>query len=122
MIQLAQWIAWIVQLVRAPAHKAGDLGSNPGPGKNFALKSTTQKLSAFISQEIFRLSFYMHNLLINKKTSMKPKHLFIKPLSSVNTFTVFLESKLKKKNLFVLHIEVCLMLITYREFCNSNVL
>ena len=28
----------MAQLVRAPAHRDGDLGSNPGPGKNFSLK------------------------------------------------------------------------------------
>ena len=28
----------ISQLVRAPACKAGDPGSNPGPGENFSLK------------------------------------------------------------------------------------
>ena len=28
----------MAKLVRAPAHRAGDLGSNPGPGENFSLK------------------------------------------------------------------------------------
>ena len=28
----------MVRLVRAPARRAGDLGSNPGPGENFSLK------------------------------------------------------------------------------------
>ena len=27
----------MAQLVRAPARRAGDPGSNPGPGKNFSL-------------------------------------------------------------------------------------
>ena len=35
---MAQWIIWIAQLIRAPARKAGDSGSNPGPGENFSLK------------------------------------------------------------------------------------
>ena len=25
-------------MIIAPAHRAGDLGSNPGPGENFSLK------------------------------------------------------------------------------------
>ena len=37
---LAQWFVWVDQLVRAPARKAGDPGSNPGPGENFSLKLT----------------------------------------------------------------------------------
>ena len=41
--RLAQWSAWVAQLVRAPARRAparraGDPGSNPGPGENFSLK------------------------------------------------------------------------------------
>ena len=28
----------LAQLVRAPARRAGDPGSNPGPGKNVSLK------------------------------------------------------------------------------------
>ena len=28
----------MTQLVRAPARRAGDPGSNPGPGENFSLK------------------------------------------------------------------------------------
>ena len=28
----------MAQLVRAPARRAGDPGSNPGPGENFSLK------------------------------------------------------------------------------------
>ena len=28
----------MAKLVRAPAHRAGDPGSNPGPGENFSLK------------------------------------------------------------------------------------
>ena len=28
-------------MVSAPAHRAGDLGSNPGPGENFSLKLLT---------------------------------------------------------------------------------
>ena len=28
----------MTQLVRAPARRAGDSGSNPGPGENFSLK------------------------------------------------------------------------------------
>ena len=28
----------LAQLVRAPARRAGDPGSNPGPGENFSLK------------------------------------------------------------------------------------
>ena len=31
-------------VVIAPAHRAGDPGSNPGPGENFSLKLTTQDL------------------------------------------------------------------------------
>ena len=27
----------MAQLVRAPVHRAGDLGLNPGPGENFSL-------------------------------------------------------------------------------------
>ena len=41
---LAQWIVWVAQLVRAPAHRAGDPGSNPDPGEDFSLKLTTQDL------------------------------------------------------------------------------
>ena len=29
---------WVAQLVRAPVRRAGDPGSNPGPGENFSLK------------------------------------------------------------------------------------
>ena len=35
----------MAQLVREPALKAGDPGSNPGPGGNFFLKLATQDLS-----------------------------------------------------------------------------
>ena len=35
---MAQRFVWVAQLVRVPAHRAGDLGSNPGPGENFSLK------------------------------------------------------------------------------------
>ena len=35
---LAQWSFSVAKLVRAPARKAGDPGSNPGPGENFSLK------------------------------------------------------------------------------------
>ena len=34
----------MTQLVGVPACKAGDTRSNPGPGKNFSLKLTTQDL------------------------------------------------------------------------------
>ena len=34
----------LLNLVRAPARRAGDPGSNPGPGENFSLKLTTQDL------------------------------------------------------------------------------
>jgi hypothetical protein len=37
-------ILLLLDLIRAPAHKAGDSGSNPGPGENFSLKLTTQDL------------------------------------------------------------------------------
>ena len=32
-------------VVRVPAHRAGDLGSNPGPDKNFSLKLLIYDLS-----------------------------------------------------------------------------
>ena len=41
---LAQIFLWVAQLVRAPARKAGDPGSNPGAGENFSLKLTTHDL------------------------------------------------------------------------------
>ena len=34
----------MAQLVRAPAHKAGELGSSPGPDVNFSLKLEIQDL------------------------------------------------------------------------------
>ena len=36
--QVAQWVVCVAQLVRPPARRPGDPGSNPGPGKNFSLK------------------------------------------------------------------------------------
>ena len=41
---MAQWFVWVVQLVRVPAHRAGDQGQNPGSGENFSVKLTTQDL------------------------------------------------------------------------------
>ena len=35
----------MAQLVRAPARRAGDPGSNPGPGDNFSLKLLIYDLS-----------------------------------------------------------------------------
>ena len=35
---------WIAQLVRAPARRSGDPGSNPGPAENLLFKLTTQDL------------------------------------------------------------------------------
>ena len=32
-------------VVTAPAHRAGDPGSNPGPGENFSLKLLTNGIS-----------------------------------------------------------------------------
>ena len=43
-ILVALWIAWVAQLVRAPARKAGYPAWNPGPGENFSLKLTRQYL------------------------------------------------------------------------------
>ena len=39
-------------MVRVPAHRAGDLGSNPGPGENFSLKLTTQDLPDGYSEKL----------------------------------------------------------------------
>ena len=41
----------MAQLVRAPAGKAGDPGSNPGPGENFSLKLITQDLPVGYSEK-----------------------------------------------------------------------
>ena len=41
---LSTYIGNWAQFVRAPACKAGDPGSNPGPGKYFSLKLTTQDI------------------------------------------------------------------------------
>ena len=38
----------MAKLVRAPAHRAGDLGSNPGPGKNFSLNLLTKEKIIFL--------------------------------------------------------------------------
>ena len=35
------YLFWVSQLVRVPARRAGDLGLNPGAGKNFSLKLVT---------------------------------------------------------------------------------
>ena len=35
---MGQWIIWVAQLVRVAAHRAGDPGSNPGPGEKFSLR------------------------------------------------------------------------------------
>ena len=40
----------MAQLVRVPARRAGDPGSNPGPGETFSLKLTT--LSQFVDQQM----------------------------------------------------------------------
>ena len=48
---LAQLMIWVVQLVRVPACKAGDPGSNQGPGENFSLKLTTQDLTEGYSEK-----------------------------------------------------------------------
>ena len=53
----------------APAYRAGDLGSNPGPGKNVSLKLTTYDLPGGYSEnQIFRnmpkdliIIFFIHN-------------------------------------------------------------
>ena len=37
-------IVWVAQLDRAPARRAADPGSNPGPDENFSLKSTVYKI------------------------------------------------------------------------------
>ena len=42
----------VAQLVRAPARKAGDPGSNPGPGENCSLKLTTQDLPEGYSEKL----------------------------------------------------------------------
>ena len=42
--QLGPVDLWVAQLVGAPAHKAGDQGSNPGTGKNLSIKLTTKEL------------------------------------------------------------------------------
>ena len=34
----------MAQLVRAPTDKAGDPGSNPGPGENYSLKLTNKHI------------------------------------------------------------------------------
>ena len=46
---------WVVQLVIAPAHRAGDPGSIPGPDENFSLKSL--------------MFTYVYSLLIDKNFS-----------------------------------------------------
>ena len=38
LVSLPLLIVWVAQWVRTPARKAGDPGSNPGPGENFSLK------------------------------------------------------------------------------------
>ena len=50
--RFVQWIIMVTQLVRAPARKTGDTGSNPGPSKNFSLKLTTQGLSGGYSEKL----------------------------------------------------------------------
>ena len=37
---LTQQFMWVAQLESTPAHRAGDLASNPGPSKIFSLKIT----------------------------------------------------------------------------------
>ena len=59
---------WVAQLVRVLAHNAGDPGSNPGPGKNFSLKLTTQDLPEGYSE---KLNFHQNSSIcaVNIKTS-----------------------------------------------------
>ena len=42
----------MVQLVRAPALRAGDPGSNPGPDENFSLKLITHDLPEGYSENL----------------------------------------------------------------------
>ena len=42
----------IAQLVRVPARKAGETGSNPDPGENFSLKLTTEDLPERYSEKL----------------------------------------------------------------------
>ena len=49
----------MAQLVRAPARRAADPGSNPGPGENFSLKLLKQHfnsnvISFIITEDIFK--------------------------------------------------------------------
>ena len=42
----------MAQLGRVPVHTAGDLRSNPGPGKNFSLKLTTRDQTDGYSEKL----------------------------------------------------------------------
>ena len=56
----------MAQLVRAPACKARDPASNPGPGENFSLKLTPEDLSEGYSE---KLNLYHHivNVLVRSR-------------------------------------------------------
>ena len=53
----------MVQLVRAPAGKSGNPGSNPGPRENFSLKLTTQDIPEGYSEN---LNFHLLYAYFNK--------------------------------------------------------
>ena len=59
----------MAQLVRAPARKAGDPGSNPGLGENFSLKLTSQrkveKTNVFVlNNNMSAVYFFLNKIFI----------------------------------------------------------
>ena len=87
----------MIQLVRAPARRAGDPGSNPGQGENFSLKLTNEvpPCGAFSTLhyhrswvQIFSV-FYSVRLLASRQTSKLEDQSW----SAINTYFDFLVIK-----------------------------
>ena len=90
------------KLVRAPVHKAGGLGSNPGPDENFSLKLISEedleKIVISNERSVFsegNCKSHDTNMLceyINRPISPKMKNVnvdFLKPLKIFKLFILF---------------------------------